>query len=150
CFQCDARRLALSECRSLDNRLGRGAWSPQLCARQLSTTEDTEDTEEQSRTERLEPPCPPCPPWWRAPDHFTSFSAIAPGGSGSELGSSSPFTGGRSWNMKSHFHRSDGFDACSQWRASSGRLNASAVKLPSAGASGLLAPLSARMCAAVV
>ena len=36
-----------------------------------------------------------------------------------------PFTGGRSWNMKSHFHRSDGFDACSQLRAGTGRVNAS-------------------------
>ena len=26
------------------------------------------------------------------------------------------FTGGRSWNMKSHFHRSEGFDACSHVR----------------------------------
>ena len=32
------------------------------------------------------------------------------------------FTGGRSWNMKSHFHRSDGFDACSQFRAGTGRV----------------------------
>ena len=34
-----------------------------------------------------------------------------------------PFTGGRSWNMKSHFQRSDGFDACSQLRAGTGRAN---------------------------
>src|SRR3954470_12633899 len=33
-------------------------------------------------------------------------------------------TGGRSWNMKSHFHRSDGFDACSQCFAETGRANA--------------------------
>ena len=26
-------------------------------------------------------------------------------------------TGGRSWNMKSHFQRSEGFDACSQFFA---------------------------------
>ena len=43
------------------------------------------------------------------------------------VGSTVPLTGGRSWYMKSHFHRSDGFDACSQFRASSGRLNASVV-----------------------
>ena len=34
-----------------------------------------------------------------------------------------PFTGGRSWYMKSHFQRSDGFDACSQLRAGIGRVN---------------------------
>src|SRR5438105_106986 len=48
------------------------------------------------------------------PCHFTSRSEIAPGGSGSADGSTDPFTGGRSWNMKSHFQRSDGFEACSQ------------------------------------
>ena len=46
-------------------------------------------------------------------DH-TCFSGIDAGGSGSDDGSTEPLTGGRSWNMKSHFQRSDGFDACSQ------------------------------------
>ena len=36
----------------------------------------------------------------------------------------SNFTGGMSWNMRSHFHRSDGFDACSQFCAVTGRANA--------------------------
>ena len=35
------------------------------------------------------------------------------------------FTGGRSWNMKSHFQRSDGFEACSQCAAATGRANVS-------------------------
>ena len=35
----------------------------------------------------------------------------------------SHLTGGTSWNMKSHFQRSDGFDACSQLRAVTGREN---------------------------
>ena len=30
------------------------------------------------------------------------------------IGIQSNFTGGMSWNMKSHFQRSDGFDPCSQ------------------------------------
>ena len=45
------------------------------------------------------------------------------GAAGSELGSSAPLTGGRSWNRKSHFQRSDGFDICSHVRAATGRLN---------------------------
>ena len=63
----------------------------------------------------------------------TGFSLITPGGppspgldagaGGSELGSSVPFTGGRSWKRKSHFQRSDGFDICSQVRIDTGRLN---------------------------
>ena len=39
------------------------------------------------------------------------------------------FTGGRSWNMKSHFQRSDGLDACIQVRAATGRANAIVVTL---------------------
>ena len=35
-----------------------------------------------------------------------------------------PFTGGRSWYMKSHFHRSEGFDACSHVAAGTGRVKA--------------------------
>ena len=57
-----------------------------------------------------------------------------PAAAAATFGSTVPLTGGRSWNMKSHFHRSDGFDACSQCRASSGRLNASvgqALRAPS-------------------
>ena len=38
------------------------------------------------------------------------------------------FTGGRSWNMKSHFQRSDGFDACSQCGADTGRANVRLVE----------------------
>lgn len=37
--------------------------------------------------------------------------------------SSPNLIGGRSWNMKSHFHRSDGFEACSQLFADIGREN---------------------------
>ena len=47
--------------------------------------------------------------------YFTSLKGIIPGGAGSADGSTSPLTGGRSWNMKSHFQRSDGFEASSQW-----------------------------------
>ena len=35
-----------------------------------------------------------------------------------------PFTGGTSWYRKSHFQRSDGLDACSQFRAGTGRVKA--------------------------
>ena len=45
---------------------------------------------------------------------------MTPGAAGSAEGSTAPFTGGRSWNMKSHFHRSEGFEACSQCRADTG------------------------------
>src|SRR6185295_20177796 len=82
--------------------------------------------------------------------HFTSLRAIAPGGSGNELGSRAPFTGGRSWNMKSHFQRSDGFDACSQCRASSGRLKVRSGSAASPSTAGLRAAMSARTCAAAV
>ncbi len=58
--------------------------------------------------------------------HQLASSGIAPGGSAATIGSTEPFTGGRSWNMKSHFQRSDGFDACSQCFAATGRANASA------------------------
>ena len=65
--------------------------------------------------------------------HFTSSSGMTSldsrsdflSGMTSARGSgpkSSPnLIGGRSWNMKSHFQRSDGFDACSQCRADTGR-----------------------------
>jgi hypothetical protein len=43
-------------------------------------------------------------------------------------GRPSNFTGGRSWNITSHFQRSDGFDACSQCFAGTGRANANVVK----------------------
>ena len=55
----------------------------------------------------------------------TFFNSIEPGGIGSATGSTEPFTGGKSWNMKSHFQRSDGFDACSQCWAAVGRPKAS-------------------------
>ena len=77
-------------------------------------------------------------------------SGMAPGGSGSELGSTVPLTGGRSWYMKSHFHRSDGFEFWSQWRASSGRLNCEAWSSPRALATpGWRAAISLRTWAAV-
>ena len=60
---------------------------------------------------------------------------MAPGGIGSELGSTLPFTGGRSWNMKSHFQRSEGFDVCSQLRVETGLANATLVMPASAGVS---------------
>ena len=40
---------------------------------------------------------------------------------GSGPKSSPNLIGGRSWNMKSHFQRSIGFDDWSQWRAETGR-----------------------------
>src|SRR6185437_5682685 len=43
---------------------------------------------------------------------------------GSGPKSSPNLTGGRSWNMKSHFQRSDGLEAWSQLRAETGRENA--------------------------
>ena len=47
--------------------------------------------------------------------HFTSLSGIiATGAGGSDDNSTVPLTGGRSWNMKSHFQRSDGLLASSQ------------------------------------
>jgi hypothetical protein len=61
-------------------------------------------------------------PSGRAPAsrYFTSFIGIT-SARGSGPKSSPNLTGGRSWNMKSHFHRSEGFEACSQWRAATGR-----------------------------
>ena len=58
---------------------------------------------------------------------MTSFngSTLA---SDTDPGMSANFTGGRSWNMKSHFQRSEGFDACSHVRAATGRANASVAK----------------------
>ena len=55
--------------------------------------------------------------------YFTSLSGMT-SARGSGPNSSPNLTGGRSWNMKSHFHRSDGFDAWSQCRADTGRENA--------------------------
>ena len=55
-----------------------------------------------------------------------------------------PFTGGRSWNMMSHFQRSDGFDACSQCRAGTGRLNASARRCRRRPAAGIARARSSR------
>src|SRR3954463_11378350 len=96
-------------------------------------TKDTKDTKQRKKT------CPLCR---RGGDHHTCFNGIAPGGSGSELGSTFPLTGGRSWYMKSHFHRSDGLDACSQLRASTGRLNRSVVNPCRAGVSAKRLPMS--------
>ena len=72
--------------------------------------------------------------------YSTGFSLITPGGppspgrdagaGGSELGSRVPFTGGRSWNRKSHFQRSDGFDICSHVRTDTGRLNVICCSTP--------------------
>ena len=53
---------------------------------------------------------------------FTSVSGIPVIDTGMPRRPSN-FTGGRSWNMKSHFQRSDGLDACSQVRAETGRAN---------------------------
>ena len=61
---------------------------------------------------------------------------------------SANFTGGRSWNMKSHFQRSDGFDACSQCRAATGRLKLASAMPASAGSPGSAAAMSARMSSA--
>src|SRR5262245_8250593 len=52
--------------------------------------------------------------------YLVSLSGIT-SARGSGPKSSPNLIGGRSWNMKSHFQRSDGFDACSQWRAETGR-----------------------------
>ena len=59
--------------------------------------------------------------------YFTSFIGIA-ASSDDRPWRPSNFTGGRSWNMKSHFQRSDGFDACSQSAAETGRANAIVVR----------------------
>ena len=50
-------------------------------------------------------------------------SAESPSSTPGCRGRPSNFTGGRSWNMKSHFQRSEGLDACSQVRADTGRAN---------------------------
>jgi impB/mucB/samB family C-terminal domain len=116
-------------------------------------TKDTEDPQGNRAVCKRAALCVLCSRWCpcQAPGHhFTSLRAIAPGGSGNELGSSAPFTGGRSWNMKSHFQRSDGFDACSQCRASSGRLNDSVVNPSKAFVPGWRAAMSARTWAALV
>src|ERR1700746_3025718 len=66
---------------------------------------------------------PPSPPPLPPRHYFTSLNGIT-----SALGrgpkSSPNLIGGRSWNMKSHFHRSDGFEAWSQDGADTGRANA--------------------------
>ena len=54
---------------------------------------------------------------------YTGFSGIYAPWTMPSVWTLCPFTGGRSWYMKSHFHRSDGFDACSQWLAATGRVN---------------------------
>src|SRR5207237_940752 len=91
---------------------------------------------------------------WLTPSRFiycyTCFNGNAFAGSGSAVGPTAPFTGGRSWYMKSHFQRSEGFDACSQCRASIGRLNASIVRPSSAGTFGKRAAMSPRTCAPAV
>src|SRR6476620_11128867 len=67
--------------------------------------------------------------------HLTSLSGIT-SARGSGPKSSPNLMGGRSWNMKSHFQRSDGFEACSQWRAETGRENTTEDRTPWAGSSG--------------
>src|SRR5713101_5214391 len=52
----------------------------------------------------------------RSNHHFTSFKGMT-SALGSGPNSSPNLTGGPSWNMKSHFKRSAGFDASSQLRA---------------------------------
>src|SRR5665213_2125512 len=118
--------------------------------KKLSTTEDTEDTEENTYPE-TNSPCPLCPLWWRVSDHFTSLSGIiATGAGGSDDSSTVPLTGGRSWNMKSHFQRSDGLLASSQWRPSIGVPNVSAVMPANSGAPAKRTAMSARTAAALV
>src|SRR4029079_12042349 len=68
----------------------------------------------------------------RGPAYFTSLSGIT-SARGSGPKSSPNFTGGRSWNMKSHFQRSDGFDAWSQLRAEMGRAKVMPASAPYAG-----------------
>src|SRR5688572_25318173 len=83
----------------------------------------------------------------QGPHYFTSFRGIMPGGAGSDSVSTLPLRGGTSWNMKSHFHRSDGLEACSQWRAAIGRAKARAP-MPSSAATWPKRPaMSARTCA---
>src|SRR6266851_758126 len=64
------------------------------------------------------------------------------GGDGNADRSRLPFNGGRSWNMKSHFHRSEGFDACSHVPAETGRAKVRAVMPATAGASAKRAAMS--------
>ena len=52
--------------------------------------------------------------------YSTGFSLMIAGAAGRALGSRAPLIGGISWKRKSHFHRSDGFDCWSQWRADTG------------------------------
>src|SRR5262245_35903591 len=66
-----------------------------------------------------------------------------------ENGSPENLVGGKSWNMKSHFQRSDGFDPCNQWRAATGGANASDVIPPNPFTSGKRAAISARTWAAL-
>ena len=58
-------------------------------------------------------------------DYFTSFRGMT-SARGSGPNSSPNLIGGRSWNMKSHFQRSEGFDACIHVLADTGRLNLTA------------------------
>jgi hypothetical protein len=77
----------------------------------------------------------------------TSRSGIALIGIGTASGSTDPFTGGRSWNMKSHFHRSEGFDAWSQCLAATGRPKASAAMFANPGSCACSVAMALRMCA---
>src|SRR5262245_33916184 len=63
-----------------------------------------------------------------SPTYFSSLSGIAASNDDRPWRPSN-LTGGRSWNMTSHFQRSDGFEACSHVFAATGRANVS-VAMP--------------------
>src|SRR3954470_24645190 len=87
--------------------------------------------------------------FWSMGAQSRCVSGITPG---IDEGSGRPanLTGGKSWNMTSHFHRSDGFDACSQCFAVTGRANARSVSPAYAGFEDIAAATSARTCALLV
>ena len=61
-----------------------------------------------------------------------------------------PFTGGRSWNIVSHFQRSMGLLAFSQCSALTGRLNTVSVRVAYSGRADMNVATSARTCCEVV
>jgi len=70
----------------------------QLRARFVREAEDTKETEDTEENRRCDRAClrDLCSPLWPCHQYRTGFNGIAPAGSGSELGSTVPLTGGRS------------------------------------------------------
>src|SRR5688572_32884901 len=80
--------------------------------------------------------------------HLTSRSGIT-SARGRGPNSTPNLIGGRSWNMKSHFQRSDGFDVCSQPRCDIGRANLIESSVSYPGIAKTLAARFSRIAAAL-